>query len=239
MKTRSYVLIVLLVAALAPVSTSAFNLAVDPYDFRGMLGITAIDPNRINLFGPESPVLPEWVGKTFNVRWYKPDTVVFGSSSSGGLLASEEVRNDPAHRFGARIFHFSVAGPSIGALKLYFLHTAALLPPKEAVLELQFFMFNADRYKPTPQFYLDAPFAHLPDYRRRFLESMLKMSVETRTTRNSIDMLLVRAQTGWSMARDRKRAGELRRAARAGRGPRGGHPAAGDPRRIPQTIHRR
>lgn len=201
MKTRSYVLMVLLVAALAPVSTAAFNLAVDPYDFRGMLGITAIDPNRINLFGPEAPVRPEWLGKTFNVRWYQPDTVVFGSSSAGSLLASEAVRSHPEKKFGARIFHFSVAGPSIGALKLYFLHTAALLPPKQAVLELQFFMFNADRYKPTDQSFLDAPFAQRSDYDRRFRETMLQMSVETRTTRDSIDMMLIRAQTGWTMSR--------------------------------------
>lgn len=201
MKTRAYVVMVLLVAALAPASTAAFNLAVDPYDFRGMLGITAVDPHRINLFGPEAPVFPEWIGKTLNVRWFKPDSVVFGSSSAGSLLASEAVRNDPAQKYGSRIFHFSVAGPSIGALKLYFFHTAALGPPRQAVLELQFFMFNADRYRPTDQSFVDAPFAHRPDYRRRFLEKMLQMSVETRTTRDSIDMLLIRAQTGWTLSR--------------------------------------
>ena len=201
MNVRRYLAIILIVAVIAPVSTAGFNLLVDPYDFRGVLGLSTIDPNRMNLFGPEAPVVPEWMGMTYNVRWYRPDTVVIGSSSSGGLLGADSVRNHPHHKFGSRIFHFSVAGPSIGAVKNYFLHTATLGPPQTVVLELHFFMFNADRYKPNDEYFSLAPFAHRPDYEDRFLRSLLQKSVEKQTTRDSMDLLLRRLAPGWSLSR--------------------------------------
>lgn len=199
MKPRRYVILVLLATALAPLSTAAFNLAVDPYDFQGMLGVRAIDPNRMSLYGPDGPFIPEWYGKVFNVRWFKPDAAVFGSSSSGSLIGMHELGSDPRHRFGKRIYHFSVAGPSIGMLKHYFRHTEALSKLDQAVLELNFFMFNADKLKPDASYLARVPMAHLPDYERRFLWYMLESSVTQATTRDSLDILVRRNFPGKSL----------------------------------------
>jgi hypothetical protein len=167
-------MVVWIVALLAAIP--AMNILMDPLGYARAAGWRPASPTAFEL---EKASVGQWPvpdgvreAKVLDVAWYRPDSVIYGSSTVWSYIDNgyPPLRSSD----GRRAYNFGLAGGSFRELEMAFEHTVALRPPKLAVFGLEFYMFWAD--KPSSPGYVDLPFAQQPHYqweRARFVARRL------------------------------------------------------------------
>lgn len=111
----------------------SINLAIDPFATNRWLDITGLNHSK-----PEAGVHERLV-KLFDVYRLKPEAITLGSSRTQyGLYI------DGARWGNAPIYNFGVSAPGIDEVHRLLAHATAQGKLKEAIIGLDFFMFNAD-----------------------------------------------------------------------------------------------
>ena len=163
-QARRYVFAMAITTVVLIGSIPAVNLAVDPLGYARAAGWRPANPDPTEIqFAPYgSWPVPHGTeeAKVLDVKFYRPESVVFGSSTVWSYL---DVRNPVLRESDGRTaYNFGLAGASIRKLLGAYEHVVALHPPKRAVVGLEFYMFSAD--KPSYGFF-DLPLAQQPTYR--------------------------------------------------------------------------
>ncbi|MRR50483.1 MAG: hypothetical protein EG825_06150 [Rhodocyclaceae bacterium] len=119
----------------------AFTVAVDPYDVVGT-------PTRSGFNAVKHGIgRHARTTKAYAVRHVQPQTVIFGSSRAESAF-------NPGHAgFAARpVYNLAFPAASLYEILRYFQHVTEVAPVREALVSLDFGMFDAARAKPTWDF---------------------------------------------------------------------------------------
>jgi len=128
--------VILLLAAVA-----SFNAFIDPYDVFGSPSVDGI--NRVK-HGIRTHTR---TAKAYVVKRLQPKTIILGSSRSESAFR-------PSHPAFIQqpVYNLAFSGAGIYEMLRYFQHATAVAPIREAVVAVDFGMFDAQRARPTWDF---------------------------------------------------------------------------------------
>lgn len=173
---RRYVTVMLLGVAVLLAIIPATNIVMDPLGYARAAGWRPAFPNEAEASFAAGGAWPVPDGtreaKILNVAYYRPQSLVFGSSTVWSHIdAGYSPLRGPD---GRAAFNFGLAGVSMRELLGAFEHAASLQTARRAVIGLEFYMFAGD--KPTSPGYFDLPMAQRDGYRddlRRYVTQRL------------------------------------------------------------------
>lgn len=164
-QSRRYVVAMLVTVAALLAAIPAINILMDPLGYARVAGWRPAFPSESEVSFSAGGAWPVPDGtreaKVLNVAYYRPQSVVFGSSTvwshiDTGYTPLRGPDGRPAYNFG-------LAGASMRELLGAFEHVANLGSAQRVVIGLEFYMFAGD--KPTSPGYFDLPMAHRESYR--------------------------------------------------------------------------
>lgn len=173
---RRYVTAMLFSVAVLLAIIPAANIVMDPLGYARAAGWRPAFPNEAEASFAAGGAWPVPDGtreaKILNVAYYRPQSLVFGSSTVWSHIdAGYSPLRGPD---GRAAFNFGLAGVSMRELLGAFEHAASLQSARRAVVGLEFYMFAGD--KPTSPGYFDLPMAQRDGYRgdlRRYVTQRL------------------------------------------------------------------
>lgn len=120
---------------------AGFDAFIDPFDVFGAPAVSGINAVKHGIRSHTR------TAKAYAIRHAAPRTVILGSSRSESAFS-------PAHPgFRARpVYNLAFSGAGIYEMLRYFQHAAAVAPVEEAIVAVDFGMFDATRARPTWDF---------------------------------------------------------------------------------------
>lgn len=173
---RRYLVSMLVSAAFLLAVIPVTNFVMDPLGYARVAGWRPAFPNEAEQSFAAGGAWPVPDGtreaKILNLAYYRPQFVVFGSSTvwshiDTGYAPMRGADGRPAYNFG-------LAGVSMRELAGAFEHAAHLQAPRRVLIGLEFYMFAGD--KPTSPGFFDLPMAQHEAYRdelRRYVTQKL------------------------------------------------------------------